>query len=203
MTRIIERTDKFPFLYPILLDCKHNAISLLIKETHENMSHAGVQTMMCQIRERFWILSLRKAVRTVISKCVVCKKQNVKGMQVDPAPLPIHRIKDASVFEVTGVDYAGPVYLRGQQKAWICLYTCAVYRAIHLELVTSLSTMEFLASLRRFIGRRGRPSIIYSDNGSNFVGVDNAFERLNWDVIAKYSSAQRIDWRFNPPTASW
>ena len=50
------------------------------------------------------------------------------------------------------------------------LFTCAVYRAVHLELILSLSTNSFLQGLRRFIARRGRPKIIYSDHGSNFVG---------------------------------
>ncbi|XP_050312872.1 uncharacterized protein LOC126747936 [Anthonomus grandis grandis] len=44
---------------------------------------------------------------------------------------------------------------------------------------------------------------MFSDNGTNFVGTDNAFKALDWDAIAKFSSAERIKWRFNPPTASW
>ena len=202
-TKIVERNDSFPFLCPILLDGKNKVVELLIRETHENLCHAGVQTVMCHLREKFWILSMRKTVRSVVLKCVICKRFDVKNMKADPAPLPVHRVKDAAVFEVTGVDFAGPVFLRGQQKGWIYLYTCAVYRAVHLELVTSKSTKTFLDSLRRFIGRRGRPSIIYSDNGTNFVGADNAFESLNWDTIVEYSSAKRIDWRFNPPSAAW
>ncbi|XP_076658275.1 uncharacterized protein LOC143362201 [Halictus rubicundus] len=57
--------------------------------------------------------------------------------------------------------------------------------------------------LDNFIGRRNRPSVIYSDNGTNFVGANSAFEKLNWDIIAKNSSAKRIQWLFNPPTAAW
>ena len=146
---------------------------------------------------------MRKIVKSVIDKCVVCKRFNVKCVKADPPPLPVNRVKDASVFEVTGIDFAGPVFLRGKQKGWICLFTCAVYRAVHLELVSSLSTDEFLGCLRRFIARRGRPKTIYSDNGKNFVGANNAFDKLNWDVISKYSSAKQIDWRFNPPSAAW
>ena len=112
---------------------------------------------------------------------------------------PVHRVKDAAVFEVTGVDFAGPVSLRRMQKVWIC----AVYRPVHLELVSSLTTQAFLDSFRRFIGRRGRPSIVYSDNGTNFAGAHNAFKSLNWDIMARYSSAKQIDWRFNPPSAAW
>lgn len=202
-TKISERDDYFSFLYQIVLDYKDKVVELLIRETHENMCHADVQSVMCQLRERFWILKARKTIRSVIEKCVTCKRFNTKPMQVDPAPLPLHRVKDAAVFEITGVDFAGPLFLREKQKAWICLYTCAVYRAVHLELVTSLSTLEFLSSFRRFIDRCGRPVIIYSDNGTNFVGANNLLKDLNWNTISQYSCAQRIEWRFNPPTAAW
>ena len=178
-TKISERNDKFPFLYPILLDNKHRVIELIIQDEHKRMCHAGVQSVMCQLREKYWILSMRKTVRKVIAACIICKRFSVKPMQADPPPLPLNRVKDCAVFEVVGIDFAGPIYLRGQQKGWICLFTCAVYRAVHLELVTSLSTMTFLMALRRFIDRRGRPS------------------------VQQFSTAQRITWHFNPPSAPW
>ena len=146
---------------------------------------------------------MRKTVREVILKCVICKRQCAKPMRVDPAPLPLNRIKDAAVFEVTGIDFVGPLYLRGQQKAWIYLFTCAVYRAVHLEFVMCMSTTAFLDALDNFIGRCGRPSVIYSDNGTNFVGANSAFERLNWNVISQTSSAKQIKWIFNPSSAAW
>lgn len=61
-----------------------------------------------------------------------------------------------------------------KKKVWIVLYTCEVYRAIHLELVTALATDTFLQSFRRCITRRGRPTTVCSDNGTNFVGADKA-----------------------------
>ena len=62
--------------------------------------HAGAQTLICHLREKFWILSMRKTVRSVDSKCIVCKKFGAKKMKAGPAPLPVHRVKDAAVFEV-------------------------------------------------------------------------------------------------------
>ena len=80
---------------------------------------------------------------------------------------------DAAVFEVIGIDLAGPLHLKYGSKAWICLFTCAIYRAVHLELLSSLSTVCFLESFRRFIARKGRPSIMFTDNGTNFVGAES------------------------------
>ncbi|UYV80233.1 hypothetical protein LAZ67_18002105 [Cordylochernes scorpioides] len=113
------------------------------------------------------------------------------------------RVRDATAFEILGVDLAGPLYLNNKTKAWIVLFTCAVFRDIHLELVTSLSTEAFIQALRKFIARRGRPTVIYSDNGTNFVGANNALKALNWKKIVLDQNLHKISWKFIPPTAAW
>jgi len=122
-------------------------------------------------------------------------------MESEAPPLPSNRVRDASVFEIVGIDFAGSLYLRGGGKGWICISTCAVYRAVHFELASTLSTEEFLECLRRFTARRGRPRLIYSDNGTNFTGAANALNKLNWEKIAKHNTAVQIEWYFNPPAA--
>src|SRR6185503_14731085 len=93
-------------------------------------------------------------------------------------------------------------------KAWICLFTCMATRAIHLELVSSLSTDGFLNAFRRFIARRGKPSHMYSDNGTNFVGAANHLENhliYFKEALDKGSQSpwfldlDRIHWSFSPP----
>ena len=95
----------------------------------------------------------RKIVRQVIYKCVSCRRYDAKQITGQMSPLPLNRIRDADVFEIIGVDSAGPIYLKGRQKAWISLFTCAVYRAVHLELVISLSVASLLIAVRRLIAR--------------------------------------------------
>lgn len=72
-TRILERKDCFDFLNPIVLDGNHEVVTLLVRETHEKMCHAGVQTIMCLLREKFWIFSIRKIAKLVIKNCIICK----------------------------------------------------------------------------------------------------------------------------------
>ena len=76
------------------------------------------------------------------------------------------------------------------------------YRAVHLELVTSISTQEFLFAFRRFICRRGRPSTIFSDD-TNFEGADNYFRLIDWDIVVKTYASEPITWKFNPPAGPW
>ncbi|XP_035205954.1 uncharacterized protein LOC118180984 [Stegodyphus dumicola] len=133
---------------------------------------------MINLRENFWILKSRKSIRNIIRKCVRCKRFVTQRVEVEPRFPSEDQVRVGATFEVVGVDLAGPLYLREGSKAWIVLYTCAIYRAIHLELVTSLSTETFIQSLRRFIARRGRPYVIYSDNGTNFVGTNSVLGKL-------------------------
>ncbi|GBO02493.1 hypothetical protein AVEN_70402-1 [Araneus ventricosus] len=175
----------------------------MIMHKHKILSHCGIQTLMSILREEFWILKSRRIIRKALKTCTVCKRFDAKHSEVQAAPLPEDRVRDSATFETTGIDLAGPLYLRDGSKAWVVLYTCAVYRAVHLELVTSLTTDKFLLSLRRFIARRGRPSIIYTDNGSNSAGSDQALNKVDWNKIKDDTSVSRIQWKFIPPSSLW
>ena len=88
------------------------------------------------------------------------------------------RVSPTPPFEKSGVDYAGPFQIKYGHvrkptiiKAYICVFVCLSVEAVHLELVSDLTNEAFTAALRRFIARRGYPTLIWSDHGSNFVGA--------------------------------
>ena len=78
---------------------------------------------------------------------------------------------------------------------------------IHIEVVTSLTTEAILAALRRFIARRGKPRIIYSDNGTNFQGADNELHTLykmlqstsKMATVQDFLATEGYEWKFIPP----
>ncbi|GFV58540.1 integrase catalytic domain-containing protein [Trichonephila clavipes] len=159
--------------------------------------------MQSLIRERFWIIRARKTIKSISNECFICARFKVKSLSSGPSPLPPDRVNDCAIFEVVGIDLAGPLILKTGEKVWITLFTCAVYRALHLELVNALSSDAFLLALRRFIARRGRPRIIYCDNGTNFRCAFNDLAKLDWHKISRETSTQKIVWKFIPPTAAW
>ncbi|GFT98827.1 uncharacterized protein NPIL_213451 [Nephila pilipes] len=59
---------------------------------------------------------------------------------------------------------------------------CATTRALHIELVSDLSTDKFLLALQRFVGRRGLPCAIYTDNATTFHAANKELIHL-WKVI--------------------
>ncbi|GFT73260.1 putative RNA-directed DNA polymerase from transposon X-element [Trichonephila clavipes] len=154
-TRITERSDHPEFIYPIILPGECLFTQRLIEYYHRQNCHAGTQILLGILRERFWIVRSRRVVRKIVRSCIRCKRYKCKSPNSEPVSLPRDRVNDAAVFEVVSVDLAGPLYVKGGQKSWIDLFTCATYRAVHLELTSSLSTDAFLLSLRRFIARRG------------------------------------------------
>ncbi|XP_062539177.1 uncharacterized protein LOC134207479 [Armigeres subalbatus] len=128
--------------------------------------------------------------------------------------LPAARVTVSRPFSNTGVDYFGPVYVRltprrAAAKAYVAVFICMCTKAMHLELVTDLSTERFIQALRRFIGRRGRVTDIYSDNGTNFVGARNQMKQLfvllksreHHETVARECTKDEIQWHFNPPSA--
>ncbi|UYV84516.1 hypothetical protein LAZ67_X002428 [Cordylochernes scorpioides] len=192
-TRIVNRNDDELFRLPILIPTNHPVTELIVKSVHEKMYHCGAQTLRSVLREKFWIPKARQLVRHVIHKCPRCRRFETKRVDVPEASLPQHRVRDVVVFEVTGIDLGGPLYLEDGQKVWFVIFTCGVYRAVHLELVTSLSTEALVGAVERFVARRGCPAVIYSDNGTNLVGLRNELYRVNFGV----------KWKLNPPAAPW
>ena len=113
-------------------------------------------------------------------------------------------------FTHTGVEFFGPFevkFLRRTLKIWCCLFTCLTTRAVHIEVAQSLDTESCIAAVTKFIARRGYPSTIISDNGTNFVGAANELKSFmnEWDK-AKFEgelAQKKIVWKFNPPGAPY
>ena len=142
----------------------------------------------------------KQLVKSKVARCIVCKRFKARaGQQV---PLPKDRITESPPFKVTGVDFAGPLYVKENgsvKKSYIALFTCAVTRAVHLELVSDQSTETFLLALKRFISRRGLCKVIYSDNAKTFKRADQDLKEL-WKAIEEpqlaFFSERGITWRF-------
>jgi len=89
-------------------------------------------------------------------------------------------------------------------KCYVCLFTCAVTRAIHLELTPDLTARSFLFAFRKFAARRGPISVMYSDNAQTFRCADRHLKLLNADpTIHDYLAARKTRWIFSASLAPW
>jgi len=201
---------------PILLSRGHELAKRIIEQEHVRNAHAGVQATMATVRQRFWPLSLRSSVRKIIQNCVTCFKAKPALSEAIMGSLPVGRVTVSRPFYHCGVDYAGPLMLReGKRrnarlsKAYISIFVCFATKAMHIELVSDLTSSVFIAALKRFSARRGKPAFMYSDNGTTFVGAQGQLKQFfdflkseeTQSEIKHFLREQSTSWSFIPPNA--
>ena len=124
----------------------------------------------------------------------------------DPPP---HRLRtqDVHPFTFTGVDFTGALYVRhGKEevKVYLCLFTCATTRALHLEIVQDLTAETFLMAFCKFAGRRSLLTLMISDNGSTYLSAADELRSLMEQSEVKEELGKRgVSWRFIPKEAPW
>ncbi|GFV38657.1 integrase_H2C2 domain-containing protein [Trichonephila clavipes] len=141
--RLQKSNFNFYEKHPLILPSKSRFLDLLIVREHQRLHHAGVRENLTQIRETYWIFCGRQTVKSCLKKCLNCRRFKVRPGNQITAPLPENRIQAEFPFETVGIDFVGPIYTKNDEKVYISLFTCAVTRALHLEVVSSLSTEHF------------------------------------------------------------
>ncbi|CAI6359149.1 unnamed protein product [Macrosiphum euphorbiae] len=196
--------------HPILLPRSSHLTELIIRHYHLSFLHGGSKLILSMLRQKFWILSARAAVRRTIFSCVPCTRHTAVRPQPLMADLPSYRVQPHRPFSHVGMDYGGPFLVKEHRrrnahsvKVYLALFICMSVKAVHLEIVSDLSTDAFLAALDRFVARRGIPSNVYSDCGTNYVGAARQLKMLFRDARAqdRLSSHLACTWHFNPPAA--
>jgi hypothetical protein len=195
--------------FQILLPADHVVAHLLASDVHFRMSHCGEEQFISELRQKYWPLKVRKLVKNIIKGCLFCYRRRIKPAHPRMADLPTCRLlAHLGPFTCTGVDYFGPLKVkvrRNTLKRWGCLFTCLSTRGVHIELADSLETDDFILCLRNFIGRRGHPVEMFSDNGTNFRGANTelkeCLEKLDKSKIMGHLTPRGISWQFNPPLA--
>lgn len=177
-------------------------------QEHIRLFHAGPQLLLASVREQFWPIGGRCLARSITKQCLVCTRFRGRTLQPIMGNLPTVRTTSTFPFYSCGVDMAGPFLIsnrkgRGSRstKCYLCLFVCLSSKAVHLELVSDLSTEAFILSLRRFVSRRGKPAIVYCDNGTNFKGANNELSRLLRSCrqsIADFANDEGIKFMFSP-----
>ena len=117
---------------------------------------------------------------------------HAKRQLLDYTHRPIYATQ---AFQFTGIDYAGPLYVRDQGnhtsfKVYICLFTCAAVKTLHLGLVEDQTTQAFLRAFRRFISRQGVPECIISDNAKTFKAGAQELQAMKTQVLKPNASLQ-------------
>ena len=208
--------QSFAKRHPLVLSAKNPLTRKIIEAEHLRLLHAGPTLVAASLARRFHIIGGRTAIRSITRSCIICRRVAAKPRPPLLGQLPTDRLDPGHVFDRVGVDYAGPIMVKSGSvrrptltKSYVCVFVSFTVKAVHLEPVSDLTTEAFLATLRRFIARRGKPSVIWSDHGTNFVGASRELRELftfldrpeTRHSIFDHCTAQHIEWHFSPEQA--
>ena len=156
--------------YPALLPKNHHLTSLIIWDCHNKVMHNGVKETLCELRSRF----------------------EAQPYNIPPSPpLPSFRVTEKPAFTHTGVDFAGPLYVKG--------LGCSTQ-----NLVPDMSCESFIRSFKRFTARRGFPHQVISDNGKTFKSAAKTIANvLNHPEVLQFFTGVGVQWSFNLEKAPW
>ena len=157
--------------HPVLLPKNHYFSVLVVRRAHQHIAHSGVKDTLVEVRSSYWIPQGRAFVRQYIYCCVACRRYVASSYKPPrPPPLPEFRVQQSMPFSSVGVDYACPLVVKhntymscqnGRRntctscngKVWVCLFTCCVTCAVHIDVVNDLSSLSFIRCFKRFISR--------------------------------------------------
>ena len=196
---------------PIILHGKHLTVKALVQEYHRRFHHGSNDAVRNELRQSYFIFGLRAVLKSISSRCIVCRLQRGKPFNPIMENLPDGRLAYRQrPFMHCGVDYFGPMLVtigRRREKRWGALFTCLTTRAIHLEIAHTLNADSAIMAIQRMAARRGAPASLYSDCGSNFKAADKelkeAVKAIDNEKMTAFALNKNISWHFNSPDAAF
>ena len=214
LIRSRSRADKSLLLthdqkYPVLIAPESDVGKLIVLHSHRQCHHLGTDSVVNHLRSSgFYIPRARSVAQRIIRQCVICQRYRPQFKAPTTCSLPTDRVNLIVPFAKTGVDFTGHYLIDdgdgGTSKYYLLIFTCLVTRAIHLEVLNSMSTEMFLLAMIRFCNRYGVPKHVYSDNAKTFVAGGNILSRVF--ASDEFSSAFRpysIEFRHIPTYSPW
>lgn len=190
---------------PILLPGTH-ALSEVILTFYHQRHHSSADSTLALAREHFWIRRGQVLANRIVSSCVTCRRVRKKPTILEMGPLPDFRWQRYPVFSAIFLDLCGPFFCTTDRRntranpvlsgqVWVLVVICAVSHAVHIELVESYNTENFLSALDTFISLRGTPAKIFCDQGSQLVAGGEV------TTVLRNHVCESTEWHFAPSGA--
>ena len=186
--------------HPLIFRSLENTFftKLIILESHERVLHHGIETTLSHVISTFWIVKGWKAVKSVLRKCVTCRRyQGRPSLPPETPDLPDYRVNTLHAFQCTGRNYAGPLFIKHNRdttlKVYILPFKCVSNCALSLELTPDMKALAFIKAFERFMARRGTPDVVISDN----------FKSFKLSVVKKFMLRFGVQQKFTLPASPW
>ena len=143
-------------------NCNHRSLVIINKmlfcspQIH-NISHCGVANTVSKIRLRFWIVRMGIIVKSIVYRCVSCRRTRKLNCSQIMGDLPVERLLPSPPWTYVSLDYFGPYIIRGEVnrrskgKVFGVIFNCLVTRAVYVDVACCYNTNSFLQVLRRCV----------------------------------------------------
>ena len=160
--------------------------------------HHGIETTLSHVISTFWIVKGWKAVKSVLRKCVTCRRYQGRPSLPPKTPdLPDYRVNTLHAFQCTVRNYAGPLFIKHNRdttlNVYILPFTCVSNRALNLDLTPDMKALAFIKAFERFMVRRGTTDVVISDN----------FKTFKSSVVKKFMLRLGVQQKFTLPASPW
>ena len=175
----------------------------------------------------YWVPQARQEIRNILRQCMKCRLVIAAPYPIlAPPSLPDFRVQRVDCFHTTGIDFAGPLVIGTlsnikrkrrkrigvaakeekdlDRKVWLVVFTCAVSRNVHAEVLDGMMVSDLMHGIKRFVARYGPPAMFYSDNAETFKCVARELPQvLTHPRLAKYLNIRKITWKFYVQKSPW
>uniref|UniRef100_A0A8D8YQ79 Integrase catalytic domain-containing protein n=1 Tax=Cacopsylla melanoneura TaxID=428564 RepID=A0A8D8YQ79_9HEMI len=186
-------------VFPVLIPRQCHLTDIIVNDVHRACFHNGTGQTLATLRLNYWLCQGRSEVKKIIRNCVNCKKfRQGPYKQPEFCFYPNYRVQRNVAFQYSSVDMFGPLTVKEGNKVSTVhglIFVCMTTRAIHLEMLDSESTADFLLAFKRFLARRNACRHILSDNAIQF--------KLVKDVFSEVLNEKSIKFQFTSPLSPW
>merc|ERR1711895_292620 len=193
-----------------ILAANSDLARLIVLTAHRIGGHKMTKDTIARTRQIAYIHRPGKLVKSILDNCNLCRLKKEQTSQQVIGKLPSYRICPTPPFQKVSVDLVGHYFVkptmtsRKQSKVWILMYLCDVSKALHTEVIDSISSSAIINAFSSCFALRNTPEQISSDPGKRFVGAKNKLEKeigqIAQDLVNYWPS---INWVVHPTEAPW
>merc|ERR1711867_326868 len=193
-----------------ILSANSELARLIVLTAHRIGGHKMTKDTIARTRQIAYIHRPGNLVKNILDNCNLCKLKKEKTSQQLMGKLPSYRICPTPPFQKVSVDLVGHFIVkptmtsRTHCKVWVLMYLCDVSKALHTEVIDSMSSSAIINAFRSCFALRNTPEQISSDPGKGFVGAKNRLDKeigqVAQDLVNYWPS---INWIIHPTEAPW
>ena len=144
-------------------------------------------------------------------QCTFCREFEAKTETQLMADIPSCRLQPYTPpFHHTTCVYFGPIKVKLERNKTAkhsgVIFTCLNTLAVHCELATDASTMDFIQNLQGLFSYLGYPKLMISDNGSQRVGAERELHGMikgcDGNQLREYCADRGMKWQFTTPLSA-